>query len=103
MLVTDGTNIFALCYVKDTPLKLWDPGTDWDSLTGTLAGAATGAVRSLSFHQADPRVVMMPVTAAERSIGGRVYRISSDPYKFQDAVLVGADGNSTASAISRLI
>jgi len=93
VLVTDGTNTFALCHVQDTPLKLWDPGTDWDALTGTLAGnAAQVAIHSLSFHKADPRVVMMPVSPAEvRQLGGRVYRISSDPYKFQDVVLVGAD------------
>jgi hypothetical protein len=37
-------------------------------------------------------VVLMPVTQAEAGqLGGRVYRISSDPYKFQDAVLIGAD------------
>src|SRR5208282_5518743 len=96
VLVTDGTNTFALCHVQDTPLTLWEPGTDWDSLTGTLAGnAAPVAIRSLSFHQADPRVVMTPVSPPEvRQLGGRVYRIASDPYKFQDAVLVGADGSS---------
>jgi hypothetical protein len=79
--------------VQDTPLTLWQPGTDWDALTGTLAGnAAQVVIRSLSFHQADPRVVMIPVSPAEiRQLGGKVYRISSDPYKFQDAVLVGAD------------
>ena len=93
VLVTDGTNTYALCHVKDTPLKLWDPGTDWDALTGTLAANfAQVAIRSLSFHQADPRVVMMPVGPTDvRQLGGRVYRISADPYKFQDAVLVGAD------------
>jgi len=55
LLVTDGTNTFAMCHVDDTPLKLWDPGTDWDKLTGTLASQnAHVAIRSLSFHQQDP-------------------------------------------------
>ena len=96
VLVTDGTNTYALCHVEDTPLKLWDPGTDWDALTGTLAGnGAQVAIRSLSFHKTDPRVVMMPVSPADvRRLGGKVYRVSSDPYKFQDTVLVGADGSS---------
>jgi len=92
VLVTDGTNTYALCHAKDIPLALRDPGTDWDSLTGTLAGnGAQVAIHSLSFHQTDPRVVMMPVGPEDvRRLGGRVYRISSDPYKFEDAVLVDA-------------
>lgn len=96
VLATDGTNTFALCHVQDTPLTLWDPGTDWDALTGTLAGsAAQVTIRSLSFHKADPRVVMMPVSPEDvRRLGSKVYRIASDPYKFQDTVLVGADGSS---------
>ena len=33
----------------------------------------------------------IPITAAEaRQLGGKVYQRSADPYKFQDAVLVGA-------------
>jgi hypothetical protein len=93
VLANDGTNTFALCHVEDTPLTLWDPGTDWDSLTGALSGnGAEVAIHSMSFHQKDPRVVMIPVSPAEaRQLGGRIYRIASDPYKFQDAVLVGAD------------
>ena len=93
VLANDGTNTFALCHVEDTPLTLWDPGTDWDSLTGALSGnGAEVAIHSMSFHQKDPRVVMIPVSPAEaRRLGGRIYRIASDPYKFQDAVLVGAD------------
>jgi hypothetical protein len=36
-------------------------------------------------------VAFIPVTAAEaRQLGTKVYRLSSDPFKFQDAVLVGA-------------
>ncbi|HEY5296536.1 MAG TPA: hypothetical protein VIK59_01275 [Verrucomicrobiae bacterium] len=91
-LVTDGTNTFALCHVENTPLSLWDPGTDWNELTGTLAGR-TGQIpiRSLSFDAQDPRIVLMPVTPMEATrLGSHAYRISSDPYKFQDAVLIGA-------------
>jgi hypothetical protein len=92
VLVTDGTNIFALCHVQDTPLTLWDPGTDWAGLSGTLDhNTAQVPIHSLSFHIQDPRVVFMPVTQAEaRQLGCKIYPISSDPYKFQDAVLVGA-------------
>ena len=95
VLVTDGTNTYALCDVQYTPLKLWEPGTDWDALTGTLAGnGAQVAIHSLSFHQADPRVVMMPVSPSDvHRLGSHVYRISSDPYKFQNAVLVEPDGS----------
>jgi len=92
VLVTDGTNIFALCYVEDTPFVLFKPATDWDWLAGTLVhGPARVSIRSLSFAASDPRVVFMPVTQAEAAqLGCKIYRISSDPYKFQDAVLVGA-------------
>lgn len=93
ILVSDGTNTFALCHIQDTPLTLWDPGTDWDKLTGTLAGHGSQvAIQSLSFDQQDPRVVLLPVSPAEvRQLGEKVYPLSSDPYKFQDAVLVGAN------------
>ncbi|HVV00244.1 MAG TPA: hypothetical protein VHH88_02710 [Verrucomicrobiae bacterium] len=92
ILVTDGKKIYALCHVQDTPLTLWTPGTDWEGLQGTLSrnGAAV-PIHSLFFHLRDPRVIWMPVTQEEaRALGCRIYKISSDPYKFQDAVLVGA-------------
>ena len=93
VLVTDGTNTFAICHVQDTPLTLWNPGTDWDKFTGTLTwGAAQVPIHSLAFDAQDPRVVMFPVSAADaQKLDRHVYRLSSDPYKFQDAVLVGAN------------
>ncbi len=93
ILVSDGTNIFAVCHVAATPLKLWDPGADWDKLSGTLSfGRAQAPIHSLSFDAQDPRVVMIPVSAdAARRLGCKIYRLSNDPYKFQNAVLVGAD------------
>ena len=66
VLVTDGTNTFALCHVDDTPLTLFDPGTDWDTLSGTLQhGDAQVPIHALSFNDQDPRIVLVPVTAAE--------------------------------------
>jgi len=93
VLVLDGTSLFALCHVQDTPLVLWDPGTDWDKLTGTLGWQGVQVpIHSVAFHAQDPRIVMLPLTAAEAGkLGGKVYRVAADPYKFQDAVLVGAD------------
>ena len=95
VLVTDGVHTFALCHVQDTPLILWDPGTDWAGLSGTLGhNTAQVPIHSLSFHSQDPRVVFMPVTQSEaRQLGSKIYPISSDPYKFQDAVVVGAQGD----------
>lgn len=92
VLVCDGTNTFALCHVQETPLTFSEMGTDWEGLTGTLSRNATRlGIRSLSFAWPDPRVVLMPVTDAEaRQLGCRVYRVSSDPFKFQDTVVVGA-------------
>lgn len=91
VLVTDGTNTFALCHVQDTPLTLWDPGTDWEALTGVLSHQwESSPIRSVYFSMRDPRIVWIPVTETEaRQLGTKVYRISAEPYKFQDAVLVG--------------
>ena len=92
VLVTDGTNTVALCHVQDTPLSFSLPGTDWQGLAGVLGrNTVSVPIRSLSFYQLDPRLVFLPLTDAEaRELGGVAYRTSSDPYKFQDAVLVGA-------------
>lgn len=93
VLVSDGTNIYAVGHVDDTPITFWDPGTDWDGITGTLAGRGSPVnVHEMDFNQTDPRVVMIPVTAAEaQQLGCKVYPISPTPFNFQDAVLVGAN------------
>jgi hypothetical protein len=92
VLVTDGSNTFALCHIQDTPITLWSPGTDWEYLSGTLAhNKATVPISSMCFHLRDPRVVLLPVTKSQATqLACKIYRISTEPYKFQDAVLVGA-------------
>ncbi|HXT12545.1 MAG TPA: hypothetical protein VN873_13350 [Candidatus Angelobacter sp.] len=92
VLVTDGTNTFAMCHVQDTPLTFWIPPADWDALTVTLQrDGGQVPLSTLSFSQPDPRVVLMQINSADaKRLGAKVYRTSSDPFKFQDAVLVGA-------------
>jgi hypothetical protein len=92
VLVSDGTNTFAMCHVQDTPLTFWVPATEWDGLNVSLQhGEGQLPLSTLSFSQPDPRVVLMPVNSADaKRLGAKVYRFSADPFKFQDAVLVGA-------------
>jgi hypothetical protein len=92
IIATDGTNAFGVCHVQDTPVVLWSPGAKWEELTCTLGhNSAVATVSSLAFSSTDPRVVLMPLTpAVVRQLGAKAYRLSSDPYKFQEAVVVGA-------------
>jgi len=92
VLLTDGTNTVAMCHVQDTPMTFWIPPTDWDTMSVKLQhGNDQLAVPALSFAQADPRLVLMPVSKADAAqLNAKVYHTSSDPFKFQDAVLVGA-------------
>ena len=91
ILVQNEENIFALCHIEDTPLDLRTPAIEWDTVNSSLShGDARVTVRALSFYPQDPRLIVMPVDAAEASrLGGKIYRTSSEPYKFQDAVLIG--------------
>ena len=92
VLLSDGTNQFALCHVQETPLTLWNPGTDWQGLTGELSrNFMRVPIHSLTFCLRDPRVVLLPLSNSDvRQLGVKPYRVSNDPFKFQDAVLVGA-------------
>jgi len=92
VLVTDGTNTFALCHVEDTPLTLSSIGTDWQTLTGSLShGATLLPIHLLSFSAVDPRVVLIRVTDTEaRELNSKVYHVSGDPFKFENAVVIGA-------------
>ena len=66
VLVANGTNIFAVCHVADTPLTFWTPGTQWQALNGALThGFAEVPIHALSFLLQDPRVAFVPISAAE--------------------------------------
>jgi len=92
ILVTDGKATFAMCHVQETPLVFSDPGLDWETLDGTLVREqASLPIRFLSFHRLDPRLVLIPLTDSEaKELHCRVYHTSADPFRFSDAVVVGA-------------
>lgn len=95
VLVTDGSNTFALCHVLDTPMTLWTPGAQWQDLSGTLAfNNAVYSLDTVAFCAADPRVIFVPVPAPQaKALGCRIYPLVRDPYKFQDVVVVGTREN----------
>lgn len=92
ILFTEGTQVHALFHVDDTPLLLWNPGTDWTKLTTVLQrGAVAFSGVRLSFLAQDPRVAVVPVGEAQaRQYGVKIYKAAADPFKFQEAVIVGA-------------
>lgn len=91
VLTSDGSNYFAVCHVDDTPLSFTSI-SDWDKLTGNLGPSWTQfPIERLSFYRLDPRIMMIPISKAQaQQLNKRVYPLAKDPFKFQDAVLVGA-------------
>ncbi len=93
VLVRQGDQVFALFHVNDTPLNFTFPGTDWDWLTANLRrGAVSVPVEQVSFLAVDPRVVVMPIPEAKAlELKSKIYTMPKDPFKFAEAILVGAN------------
>jgi hypothetical protein len=92
VLFTDGQQTYALFHVEDTPLTIWNPGQDWARITAVMqrGNVAFSGVR-LSFLAQDPRVVVIPIGEPQaKQYGVKIYKTPSDPFRFQDAVIVGA-------------
>ena len=93
ILFTEGSQNYLLFHVNATPLSLWNPGTDWNRRTVILqrGNVAFAGVR-LSFLAEDPRVVLIPIDEARaKQFGVKIYQAAADPFKFQDAVIIGAN------------
>jgi len=93
ILVTDGTQTYALYHVNDTPFRIEEFAKDWERFIVHLyRGSAILPMDRILFLSMDPRVVVIPVTEAQaKHLGAKVYRTVGDPYKFQEALLIGAD------------
>ncbi|MEJ1972290.1 MAG: hypothetical protein WDM96_07450 [Lacunisphaera sp.] len=67
ILVSDGTRIYALLHISDTPFTLTEVPTDYDQISGRLThGAATAPVGELQFLRLDPRLAVVPVDPGAR-------------------------------------
>ncbi len=93
ILFTDGSQTYTLFHVDDTPLTIFNPGTDWHRITAVLqhGSVAFSGVR-LSFLAQDPRIVVIPIGGPQaQQYGVKIYKAAADPFKFQDAVIIGAN------------
>jgi X-X-X-Leu-X-X-Gly heptad repeat protein len=94
VLVSDGRQIYALLHFADTVFSLHETGADWESFTVELAHSGRRQpAGSVQFLRHDPRIVVLPVTAAQAAgFGAKVYPLAADPFKFPEAVLIDGTG-----------
>ena len=93
ILVTDGTETFALFHVKDTPFRFDEYNREWERfIVHLFRSNAILPLRQINFLSIDPRVIVAPVTDEQaRQLGAKVYKLTADALRFQDALLIGAD------------
>ena len=95
ILVTDGTKIYALLHINDTPFPLSEDSYAWDKITAEFSRPPSYRSRAgtLVFLSLDPRVLVLPVDPMQvAELGVKVYPIALEPFKFPDAVLVSGGG-----------
>jgi hypothetical protein len=93
ILVSDGMQNYALFHVDDTPFRIEEFGKDWERFIVHLyRGNAILPMERVLFLSMDPRVVVIPLTDAQaKQLGAKVYKTVADPYKFEEALILGAD------------
>ncbi len=93
VLVSDGSQVYALMHLSDTPFTLSEIPTDYDQVAGRLTrGSFNAPLAELRFLRLDPRLVVAPIDASLASLmGAKIYQVAKEPFKFPDAVLVRAD------------
>ncbi len=95
VLVTDGSKIYALMHVADTPFRFVENASyDWNQIAVEFSkGAGRADAGELHFLSLDPRIVVVPVSEEEaRTMGVKVYPTALDPFRFPEAVLVNGGG-----------
>jgi X-X-X-Leu-X-X-Gly heptad repeat protein len=105
VLVTDGQQVYALLHLDDTPFVYQDqPTADWKKIAVEFSRPAThSAAAMLNFLALDPRILVLPVDAAQvAALGVKVYPTAPDPFKFPEAMLVSHGGGGYGELPFRL-
>jgi hypothetical protein len=94
IFVTDGKRIYALLHLSDTAFSDYQGNYDWLKIGVAFDRPPSyhSEAAELEFLGLDPRVVVIPVDAAQaHALGVRIYPLAADPFKFPDAVLIDGD------------
>jgi len=94
VLVSDGTSIYVLLHINETPIGFYDFVSDWNRIEVTLRHNDKSVdCSSLVFVSADPRIIALPLDPSQVSaLGAKVYSLVADPFRFPDAMLVNRGG-----------
>lgn len=95
VLLTDGRQVYALLHAEDTVFPPAENNFDWGKLSVEFAHPPTyrGTAAEVRFLAHDPRIVVLPVGAAQATaLGAKVYTLAADPFKFPEAVLINGGG-----------
>ena len=92
IVATDGERYYILYHIGDTPLSLLMPDAGWRQLRGIVSREETQySIPMLGVSSLDPRILAVPVGREQaEKLGSKIYPLAADPYKFQEAVLVGS-------------
>jgi hypothetical protein len=94
VLVTDGTTTYAVLHVDQTPFGFREIPNPWSKLNIELerSGVKTEA-KTLLFLNSDPRLIALPLEPDQvAALGGRIYPLAAEPFKFPEAMLVNRGG-----------
>jgi hypothetical protein len=94
ILVSNGTDVFALFHVNDTAATFRENPADWREIEGRIsAGSRQLSVERLRFLVIDPRVAVVRIDPAiASSFGVRIYPTAVEPFKFSEAVIISQGG-----------
>ncbi len=104
VFITDGTQVYALLHLDDTPFSVRESGADWEQLRVEFTkGTYRSSVARVDFLSLDPRVVVLPVAAEQvAALGVKVYDTALEPFKFPEAVLISGGSAGYGEVAFRL-